>query len=111
MKVLVVGGSGYLGQFVVDHLLNAGHPVLFTHSKPGVPMDMSQASCLGGATILRVDLSSDDGLQQLDERADQMGCGVSTLAAQTFHTAGFFSLRSLSINNNHTPPFDMCLLQ
>ena len=77
MKVLVLGGSGYLGQFVVDHFLKTGHAVLFTHSKE-LPAEVTASTCSGGQlTSLRVDLTTEGALTALEERAQEMGCGVS----------------------------------
>ncbi|GAQ82491.1 Rossmann-fold NAD(P)-binding domain-containing protein [Klebsormidium nitens] len=77
MKVLVLGGTGYLGQFVVDHFLNAGDPVLFTHTKEVAPeITPNGAMCWGVLpAALRIDLTTEGGLGLLEERALQMGCG------------------------------------
>jgi nucleoside-diphosphate-sugar epimerase len=56
LRVLVTGGSGYLGQHLIVGLLKAGHDVGFTYMS-------SQLSVPVRAEPFRVDLASGQGLQ------------------------------------------------
>ncbi|CAI5509800.1 unnamed protein product [Closterium sp. Naga37s-1] len=70
MKVLIVGGTGYLGQFLVKAFLEAGNTeaggcstcddVALTYCS--TPPTAEQVAALGGPRAFRVDLASGDGL-------------------------------------------------
>eukprot|EP00959_Pyramimonas_sp_CCMP1952_P104774 2189976-Pyramimonas_sp.AAC.1 len=62
MKVLVTGGSGYLGQFIVSHLASKGvaHRVAYTYSSN----DASVSSAGMHVTAHRVDLKTGEGLNE-----------------------------------------------
>lgn len=58
MRVLVTGGSGYLGQFLIQALADKKHNVVYvwaTRELPGLPV---------GVTGVRADLATGDGLQE-----------------------------------------------
>ncbi|XP_051209554.1 uncharacterized protein [Lolium perenne] len=61
-RVLVVGGSGYLGQHLLAALASAGDvDVAFTHHRDAAPLQLLEA--LPGVRAFRVDLRSGDGLE------------------------------------------------
>jgi nucleoside-diphosphate-sugar epimerase len=58
MKVLVTGGSGYLGQFLIVSLSNQQHQVAYTYLRTA----LDPSSC--SATRFRVNLASGEGLEE-----------------------------------------------
>lgn len=60
MKILVTGGSGYLGQFIVRHLA-AKEDVAFTYNTRA--LEEPQLQLLGGARALKLDLKTGAGLR------------------------------------------------
>lgn len=77
LKVLVTGGSGYLGQFLVRHLA-ATEDVSFTfHTR--TPED-SDLQLLGGAKAFEVDLRTGDGLGAYEAECGQPDVVVNCAA-------------------------------
>ncbi|CAI5497256.1 unnamed protein product, partial [Closterium sp. Naga37s-1] len=71
MKVLIVGGTGYLGQFLVKAFLEPGNAAeadgYSTRDDVALtccssPPTAEQVAALGGPRAFRVDLASGDGL-------------------------------------------------
>lgn len=64
MKVLVTGGSGYLGQFIVHSLASSGaHEVAFTFLRPNPHFGHDESvGLLGGARSFQADTSTGVGL-------------------------------------------------
>lgn len=57
MNVLITGGSGYTGQFIIEHMLAQGHTVVYTHHAHPLPADAFPA-----ALAMGVDFASGEGL-------------------------------------------------
>ncbi|HWA16008.1 MAG TPA: NAD-dependent epimerase/dehydratase family protein [Gemmatimonadales bacterium] len=65
MKVLVTGAAGFVGRFLVDRLLRAGHTVTGTHlpgdvpppsaGSPWIPLDVTRADSVAAAVASRPD--------------------------------------------------------
>ncbi|EEC79866.1 hypothetical protein OsI_21362 [Oryza sativa Indica Group] len=70
-RVLVVGGSGYLGQHLLAALAAGGEvDVAFTHHRDTPPQPLLHA--LPGLRAFRVDLRSGDGLRAVSESFGQI---------------------------------------
>ena len=66
MKVLCVGGTGYLGQYLVEGLKSKGHDVAFTYNTKDSKA-VSKLQDVEHATGYWVDLATGEGLRQLAE--------------------------------------------
>ena len=66
MKVLCVGGTGYLGQYLVEGLKSDGHDVAFTYNTKDSKA-VSKLLDVEHATGYWVDLATGEGLRQLAE--------------------------------------------
>ena len=66
MKVLCVGGTGYLGQYLVEGLKAKGHDVAFTYNTKDSKA-VSKLQDVEHATGYWVDLATGEGLRQLAE--------------------------------------------
>lgn len=61
MRALVVGGSGYLGQFVIQSMLDAGYAhVFYTYGNNKLPSDVGGGRCSG----YKVDVSNGEGMKE-----------------------------------------------
>ncbi|EIE18739.1 methionine adenosyltransferase regulatory beta subunit-related [Coccomyxa subellipsoidea C-169] len=72
--VLVTGGSGYLGQFLVQALAKANFQVAFTHHSTAAPI------LRGDVTAYWVDLVSGEGLEQCISSLPSLSAIINTAA-------------------------------
>ena len=99
VKVLIVGGTGYLGQFLVQHLSrNRNDSVAFTYnSSLRIVQDLIREGTLGGGEgaklkAYQVDLCTGEGLDQIEEEPHLVINSKSFLPAHSHSLSHSLSL-------------------
>jgi UDP-glucose 4-epimerase len=92
VKVLVTGGSGFIGSHVVDRLLARGHqPLIFDlvepHRNGGSPVECVTGDILDGSSLRRA-MRSCDGVIHLAAVADVDQVALEPLRADLVNTRG-----------------------
>lgn len=68
MKILVTGGAGFIGSFIVDKLVNEGHDVrIFDNLDPQVHRGNVPAHLNKNAEFIKGDVTNRDGMKELIE--------------------------------------------
>ncbi|GAX79402.1 hypothetical protein CEUSTIGMA_g6843.t1 [Chlamydomonas eustigma] len=68
MHILITGGSGYLGQFLIKGAIAAGHQVTYTYSSVKLDEDVMRVEGGGKLMPWKVDFSDGSGLDDWESR-------------------------------------------
>ena len=72
-SILITGGSGYLGQFLRQHLASCGHEVWWTYSS-------ALSEHTSGGRAFRVDLATGEGLEECLAACSPLAVVINTAA-------------------------------
>ncbi len=113
MKILVTGGAGFIGSFLVDRLVELGHDVrIFDNLEPQVHSSGKQPSYLNShAEFIRGDMTNYDEVKNavkdmeiIFHEASVVGVGQSMYQIRKYvnvNTSGTANLMDILANENH----------